>query len=224
MELLDQTVGWIARNVPGSTRIFHEHQLDFCCGGNQPLRVALQNCNLAPMPIVEALTSLQDVDVQEKDWRDSPKKELVAFIQTTYHTRHREQLQELIRMASRVEQVHGRREGCPNGLAVHLHGMLEDLDDHMRKEEEILFPMLERGFSVQQVAAPISVMREAHVEHGDALHKLYALTNGITPPKGACNTWRALYAGLRQFSDELVEHIHLENNILFAENAVSEGA
>ena len=41
MELLDQSVGWLARNIPGSTRVFHEFQLDFCCGGNQPLRQAL---------------------------------------------------------------------------------------------------------------------------------------------------------------------------------------
>ena len=34
-------------------------------------------------------------------------------------------------------------------------------------------------------------------------------------PQGACNTWRALYAGIAQLNDDLINHIHLENNVLF---------
>jgi regulator of cell morphogenesis and NO signaling len=47
----------------------------------------------------------------------------------------------------------------------------------------------------------------------------------MTPPAEACNTWRALYAGLNQLRDDLISHIHLENNILFPlfENAAPQG-
>jgi regulator of cell morphogenesis and NO signaling len=41
------------------------------------------------------------------------------------------------------------------------------------------------------------------------------LTGDLTLPAEACNTWRALYAGLAKFAEDLTEHIHLENNILF---------
>ena len=41
------------------------------------------------------------------------------------------------------------------------------------------------------------------------------LTNHIIPPADACNTWRALYRGLLEFRDDLMQHIHLENNVLF---------
>lgn len=217
MELLDQNVGWLARNIPGSTRVFHEFQLDFCCGGNQPLREALAARNIDPAPIVAALNALQASTDASIDWAQKPRKELIAHILSRYHARHREQLQELIRLASRVEHVHGERPECPVGLAAHLNDMLQELESHMMKEEQILFPMLERGFSVAQVAAPISVMRFEHDQHGEALRKLYALTNNITLPKGACNTWRALFAGLSQFNEDLMQHIHLENNILFAD-------
>ena len=30
-----------------------------------------------------------------------------------------------------------------------------------------------------------------------------------------CNTWRALYSGIQEFADDLMMHIHRENNILF---------
>lgn len=217
MELLDQTVGWLARNIPGSTRVFHEFQLDFCCGGNQPLRQALASRGLAPAPVVQALVALQNSADTRIDWAAVPKKELIAHILTRYHARHREQLQELIRLASRVEHVHGEREDCPLGLAHHLNDMLQELESHMMKEEQILFPMLERGFAVNQVQGPISVMRFEHDQHGEALQKLLQLTHDITLPKGACNTWRALYAGLIQFKEDLMQHIHLENNILFVD-------
>jgi regulator of cell morphogenesis and NO signaling len=71
-------------------------------------------------------------------------------------------------------------------------------------------------------SGPISVMRFEHEQHGEALEGLSALTDGIVPPSGACNTWRALYLGLATLGDDLVAHIHLENNILFDESAAAE--
>jgi regulator of cell morphogenesis and NO signaling len=62
---------------------------------------------------------------------------------------------------------------------------------------------------------PISVMRMEHEQHGEALQRLAMLTHDITLPRDACNTWRALYLGLRTLRDDLMDHIHLENNILF---------
>lgn len=217
MELLDQNVGWLARNIPGSTRVFHEFKLDFCCGGNQPLGQALADRGVDPAPVVAALSALQASSDAETDWTKVPRKALIEHILTRYHARHRDQLKELIRLASRVEHVHGDRPECPVGLAAHLNDMLQELESHMMKEEQILFPMLERGFAVKQVAGPISVMRFEHDQHGQALEKLHQLTNNITLPKGACNTWRALYASLQQFKEDLMQHIHLENNILFAD-------
>jgi regulator of cell morphogenesis and NO signaling len=123
-------------------------------------------------------------------------------------------LPELIRLARRVEHVHGDREECPVGLADLLDAMLQELESHMQKEEQILFPILARGHGVR-AGGPIAVMRMEHDQHGDALQRLMDVTNGITLPRGACTTWRALYLGLGAFREDLMEHIHLENNVLF---------
>ncbi len=82
--------------------------------------------------------------------------------------------------------------------------------------------MLARGLQAA-ATAPITVMRMEHDDHGEALQRLAALTNDITLPRAACNTWRALYLGLRTLREDLMEHIHLENNILF-EPAVAQAA
>ncbi len=67
-----------------------------------------------------------------------------------------------------------------------------------------------------QAQMPIHVMESEHLEHGQRLEKLLLLTNQGIPPKGACNTWQALYLGVRSFAQDIIEHIHLENNVLFA--------
>jgi regulator of cell morphogenesis and NO signaling len=84
----------------------------------------------------------------------------------------------------------------------------------MVKEETVLFPLLTTGGHAL-AGMPMKVMRMEHTDHGESLDKLLALTNDATPPLGACNTWRALYAGIDQFRNDLINHIHLENNVLF---------
>lgn len=213
MQLLDQPLGKLATEINGATRVFHHHKLDFCCGGQQTLAEALARQNLDAEEIVLALQQLQQQPV-DKDWRKVPVEELVEHILTRFHQRHREQLPELIRLALRVEQVHGHAEDCPLGLAEHLETMSVELDSHMQKEEQILFPMLQQGV---YPAGPLAVMKEEHLHHGEELEKLDFLTNDITLSEDACNTWTALYRGLQELKEDLMEHILLENEILFVQ-------
>ncbi|NUT14484.1 MAG: iron-sulfur cluster repair protein YtfE [Cupriavidus sp.] len=227
MTLQDHSLGQLARQIPGATRIFHEHGLDFCCGGKQSLRDAAQRKGLdaaAGAAIAAQLRALQDeADPSAQDWNTAAPAALIEHILVRFHARHREQLPELIRLARRVEQVHGERAECPLGLADHLSEMLGELESHMQKEEQVLFPMLLRGLHAA-ASRPIAVMRAEHDDHGVALQRLAELTDDITLPRAACNTWRALYLGLRALREDLMEHIHLENNVLFEGAAATAAA
>lgn len=139
---------------------------------------------------------------------------LIAHILTRFHEVHRRQLPELIRLASRVEAAHAGHQAAPRGLADLLISMQAELLQHMEKEESILFPMLQRG-GTPFVVHPIGVMRMEHEEHDERLQQLMALTRNATPPADACTTWRQLCAGVREFADDLQQHIHLENEVLF---------
>ncbi|MDO9623079.1 MAG: iron-sulfur cluster repair protein YtfE [Pseudomonas sp.] len=211
---LDHTLASLACEIPGATRVFHAFNLDFCCGGHQSLREAAALRGIEPEEVAAELDSLQARGGTQLDWRSEPSARLIEHILKRYHARHREQLPELIRLACRVEQVHGGRADCPHGLTDLLRDMQQELESHMLKEEQILFPMLLSGYA-RQASAPISVMRFEHDHHGLALGQMEALTHGITPPQDACNTWRALYRGLNELHDDLMQHIHLENNVLF---------
>ncbi|TYP62382.1 iron-sulfur cluster repair protein YtfE [Stutzerimonas stutzeri] len=215
--LTEQTLGSLACRIPGATRVFRQYKLDFCCGGDTPLRDAALQRNLDAQVIAGELAALTGEPATEPDWRGEPAGALIEFILERFHERHRDQLPELIRLASRVEQVHGNKPDCPIGLAEHLWSMQQELESHMLKEEQILFPMLQRNIQLPQTQGPIAVMRYEHDQHGAALRRLAELTNDITPPANACNTWRALYRGLEELRGDLMQHIHLENNILFAQ-------
>ena len=222
---LDQSLGQIARQLAGATAVFHAYQLDFCCNGDRTLRQAATEAGLDANAIAQRLQDLPPMAAQsqERDWAAAAPAELIAHILKRFHAAHREQLPELIRLARRVEQVHAQREGCPLGLADHLCAMQQALEEHMRKEEMILFPMLARGAGAM-ASGPIHVMRMEHDDHGHALQRLSELTGGLTPPPEACTTWRALYTGLRALREDLMQHIHLENNILFLHGQQAEAA
>ena len=65
------------------------------------------------------------------------------------------------------------------------------------------------------IIAPISVMETEHEHVGDILYKIRKLTSNYAIPEGACTTFKVVLAELKEFEDDLHEHVHLENNILF---------
>lgn len=203
-------IGQIAVDLPGATAIFRRLKLDFCCGGQISLQEACERKGLETARVVAELAALRRDDTTP----ETPDANvLIDHILTRYHAVHREQLPELIRMARRVEAVHRDNPEVPHGLAEHLEIMEAELLEHMEKEEQILFPAIEAGTA--GVQEPIVAMRAEHIGHGEHLERLAALTNDHTPPPGACNTWRALFAGTAQLTNDLIGHIHLENNVLF---------
>ncbi len=220
---LDRSLADLACSVQGATAVFLRHGLDFCCGGNTSLRAALDEKGLDARPLIDELAGLRDGhDAPAVDWRCSSTDQMIDYILSRFHERHRQQMPELIRLSRRVETVHADRAECPHGLADHLENMFQELESHMQKEEQILFPMLRSGVPPMGLP-PVQMMRYEHVQHGEALARMVALAHGLEQPRGACNTWRALLAGLHALREDLMLHIHLENNLLFEGLTRAEG-
>ena len=139
---------------------------------------------------------------------------LIDYILQRFHEVHRQQLPELIELATKMESVHADHPDVPRGLTVLLQQMHSELLDHMAKEEGVLFPMLARGGS-SFVTHPICVMMSEHEEHAHRLTQLMALTRQATPPADACRTWVRLCTATKTFAEDLQKHIQLENTVLF---------
>jgi regulator of cell morphogenesis and NO signaling len=210
MGFADRTVAEIATTLPGATAIFRAHHIDFCCGGARPLAEAAAE-GAVPLAQIEAeLARLAPA----ADTPPESTNALIEHILARYHETHRSELPELLRLAARVEERHAANAQVPAGLHAALQELAAALDEHMAKEEQILFPLMLHG-GHPMIHAPISVMRGEHDEHGARLARIETLTHGLQLPEEACPTWRALYTGLRKLIDDVHEHVHLENNVLF---------
>lgn len=213
MNFRDRSLGELALSVPRASALFRKHDLDFCCGGRQTLLKAATRQNLDLEAIESELAALSATPL-EKDWCSAPLSEIIDHIIVRYHDRHREQLPELILQATKVERVHAAKASVPRGLTKYLTMLHEELTSHMMKEERILFPMIKQGMG-SQAGGPVSVMESEHDEAGELLEVIKHTTNNVTPPDDACTTWRALYNGINEMIDDLMNHISLENNVLF---------
>jgi regulator of cell morphogenesis and NO signaling len=207
-----RTLADIASTLPGATALFRAEKLDFCCGGRVSLADAMAEKQKDPAPLAAKLEAL----AAQAQPSDEPQdvEGMIDMILERFHDVHRREVPELIKLARRVEAVHRDNPAVPVGLADFLQHIGDELDSHMQKEEQILFPMMRSG-GHPMIGGPISVMLAEHDDHGENLRKLEALTNDFTPPDDACTTWRALYAGARKLTDDVMEHIHTENNKLF---------
>lgn len=206
-----QTVATFAADLPGAADVFRRHGVSFCCGGQHSLTEAAAEVGIPVETLMDDLQALVD-----SAGRDAPEDTglLISHILGRYHETHRAELNSLIPLAEKVERVHGDHPEAPLGLAAVLVRLQHDLEEQMRKEEQVLFPMMQSGDS-QMVGALLAGMREDHQPESRYIGEIEHATHGLSVPDGSCNSWRALYAGMRRLSEDLVAHVHLENTKLF---------
>jgi len=210
----DRLLADLAVEHPAASRVFHRHGLDFCCHGRVSVKDACAKAGLDAGAVLAELEAATRAGDEGTRFDSVSFPQLVEHILEHFHADHREELPRLLEMARRVEKVHADKADCPVGLAAHLEAVAESLEDHMQKEEQVLFPLILAGRG-RQAGMPISVMEDEHQDHGTNLAKLRQLAHEFVAPPEACSTWRALYMGLLEFERMVMEHIHLENNVLF---------
>jgi regulator of cell morphogenesis and NO signaling len=208
------TLADLAVTHPAAARVFYRHGLDFCCGGRRPLADVCAERGLDADALMADIATETAVPGDERRWDREPLADLIDFIVNTYHRRLRESLPDLIRMAQRVEARHAEKATCPKGLTALLDTINEEVLEHLEKEEQVLFPLILAGHG-RRAVGPVHVMEMEHQDHARNLEAMRRLTDDMQPPEEACTTWRALYLGLRELEEELMVHIHLENNVLF---------
>ncbi len=217
--LAERTVGELVAERPGRSRVFQSFGIDFCCQGGTTLTEA---CRRKSVPLDTVIEQLQAEEVQPSENTTNPAKlpipELADYIVNRHHAFLKSELPRLQAMAHRVATVHGGH--TPTLLRVYevFNSLYLELDGHMMKEEQVLFPaikVLAAGGEAMPLDGPIACMLREHDDAGADLAQLRKMTRGYEPPGDACNTYRALYAGLAELEEDLHRHIHLENSVLF---------
>jgi len=210
----ESTLADLAVAFPAASRVFRRHGLDYCCHGRRPVTEACAERGLDAGALLDEISAEASPAGGAARWFDLSLSQIVDGIVTWYHARLRAELPLLLQMARKVEAVHAEKESVPRGLAAHLEGLSRELLDHLEKEEQGLFPILLSGRSGAPAVSIIALERE-HEDVALALQKTREMTTNLVPPAEACTTWRALYLRLDALEEELMEHVHLENNVLF---------
>lgn len=230
--LVEATVGQLVVERPSWARVFEKLGIDYCCGGKKPLRQAIEEKGLAAEQVVAELEQEKSGSQKtaERNWATASMTDLCDHIEQTHHEYLRQELPRLEFLTQKVADRHGDRR--PELREVHrvMMALKDELESHMAKEEQVLFPICRRLDTADElpqshcgsVNNPIVVMIREHDDAGDALARLRELTDNYTLPADACNTYRAMYDGLQQLEQDLHQHIHKENNILFPKAARAE--
>jgi regulator of cell morphogenesis and NO signaling len=220
----DATVGSFVIERPSRGTLLDALGIDYCCGGQQTLRDACETGRLDLIDVVSRIERHEEAaDERRPDWADADLVGMIDHIEATHHAFVREALPRLRELAAKVVQAHGARHPELHDVQRTFAAICSDLGPHLLKEERVLFPICRELmvatkpllFHCGSVGNPIRVMSSEHDTVGQLLRRLRSLTDDYALPRDACASYRALFAGLVEFEDDLHLHIHKENNILF---------
>jgi len=218
------TVAQLAVSHPGALAVFTKYNIDYCCGGHRSIEDACTRIGLDPERIKAEIFQATDSDLsgsfRPERWSSSL---LIDFIVQNHHRYVRTAIPELETFLDKVCDVHGN--DCPELIRIreNFRSLSDELTSHMQKEELILFPAIRRLEARDigdhplyiTIQAPVDAMEHEHEIAGNLIKEIRSLSNNYTPPDFACPTFRITYKKLQEFDNDLMRHIHLENNILF---------
>jgi regulator of cell morphogenesis and NO signaling len=216
----------VSENIK-TAHIFKKHGIDFCCGGGISIKMACEKNNVSLETVITELNAVDSNVNYMNDYNKWSLDFLIDFIVNTHHAYVEENITLLKQYGARVAKVHGHHYTELLEIEKLIFEISDELTVHMKKEELILFPFVKKLVNAKSnntsveiphfgtVDNPIKMMEIEHDDAGEAFRRINELTNGYQAPDGACNTFKALYSKLEEFEDNLHQHVHLENNILF---------
>jgi len=224
----DTRVREIALQLPQSTRLFEKLKIDYCCGGDKPLAEACASVGIDVDNVMEMLAGETRSNLQDAlDFQNASLPELITHILDTHHVFTKSEMERLQSLADKVLAAHGGN----HPELIHVNELVTrlwaDLNPHMFKEEQILFPYIvamaeaaDQNWAVPlapfgTVNNPIRMMMREHDTAGEILRELRMITSDYTVPADACISYQTLYQALENLEKDLHQHIHLENNVLF---------
>lgn len=217
----EATVGEIVTNDFRTAEIFKRSGIDFCCGGKKSLDQACREKNLDPGTILSQISLLDTTKNNTQNFNEWELGFLCDYIVNTHHKYVLRTLPDLVFYTRKIAAVHGDNHAELIEVAGLFEKINAELLQHLKNEEEVLFPAIKELINFNNYEARSSIQSEINRmlgEHdfaGGAMDDINILTSGYSLPSDACNTYRVAFQLLNQFEDDLHIHVHLENNILF---------
>jgi len=222
------TIGEMVVENYRKAEVFRKYNLDYCCGGKRSLEDACRKKGLDPLVIQLELDELDRMSGEiRQDFDTWDLDALAGHIVAKHHQYVTDAVPMLYELTAKVARVHGERHPELLDIAGHFAAVAQELQMHMHKEEQVLFPYIAKMAAARRdgsillpaffgsVENPIRMMEAEHESAGNNMEEIRRLSADFTPPAEACTSYRVLFAKLQEFEQDLHQHVHLENNILF---------
>lgn len=224
----NQIIGELVAKDYRTASVFKKYNIDFCCQGNRTIQEACDKRNIDSKSVLDDL----DLTIQSKsetsiDFQSWPLDLLADYIEKKHHRYVQDKTLEIQPYLDKICKVHGEHNPELFEIKKEFNASAGELASHMKKEELVLFPFIRKMVKAKQenkdvdsahfgtVRNPIQMMMDEHTIEGNRFRRIEELSNNYTPPHYACNTYLVSFALLQEFEQDLHQHIHLENNILF---------
>lgn len=218
------TIGEMVAKNYKKAEVFKKFGIDFCCGGKKSVAEACKEQAINFKDVERALFQVDlEVALVPQNFDELGIENLIDYIVTTHHQYVINNIPILFDFINKVKEVHGHKFPETLIIAEKFQTIALELIDHMEKEEQVLFPRIKylnnkeiiKEDLICGIALPIETMENEHENVGRIFKEIRKITNHYTPPNGACTTFKIAYKKLHEFEEDLHQHIHLENNILF---------
>lgn len=222
VEIKTSTIGEIVALDHRAASVFKEAGIDFCCGGKKSIEEACSEKSIDSSELMGKLKKLESTpDTSTLNFNEWDPGFLCDYIVNTHHKYVQKSLPELVRYTDKIASVHGERHPELAEVADLFSQINRELLQHMKKEEEVLFPSIKdvlssgSGKAKSIITSEIELLSVEHEFAGGAMDQINKITGNYSVPADGCNTYHVTFKLLQEFEDNLHVHVHLENNILF---------
>ena len=137
-----KTMKQIAVDWPAAIPVFEKHHLDFCWTGDKTLEVvAAEGGVLLEIVLSDLRLAVAEHETEQPDWTAAGLDALMRHIVVRHHEYLRHELPLMERLIARLREARGRTDAA---TVVPLEKVFRffkrELENHLRKEEEVLFP------------------------------------------------------------------------------------
>ncbi len=210
--------------------VFRKYNIDYCCGGKLPLSAACELRDLDTEKIKKELNdSMRIIQLSSStNFSNWNIEFLIDYIINVHHSFITNNLPEISDTVERFAKGHISKYPYLKELTSSLSALGEELLPHIEEENQIIFPYIKQilhayesrepyaGLLVRTLRKPIeNMMNHEHEYLRKYINNIRTLTNNYTAPVNSCITHKVAFSKLKELDLDLVQHIHLENNILF---------
>jgi len=220
----------IVRQHHHTADVFRKHGIEYCCGGKWPLETV---CLTKGIEFDQLRKELEDAcrviqlspmiafDTWDIDF-------LTNYIVNVHHQYLKKTLADTSEIIKHFADGHEKKYPHMQEVLALFQQLEKEILPHIRHEEETIFPYIRQiahayenndtyaKLLVKTLRKPLDVIMKHEEDVLSALVlKIRILTNSYIAPENACVSHTLALSRLKELDNDLMQHIYLENEILF---------